>query len=81
MPENPPPRLGGDDSEGFEVDPLLCPQCQGKMRIIAFITDYAAVNRIIIHLKLPFVAERPPPLRIACQEFLMSVEPSTNYLS
>ncbi|MBM3285170.1 MAG: hypothetical protein FJY81_04795 [Candidatus Aminicenantes bacterium] len=25
----------------FEVDPLVCPQCQSQMRIIAFITDYA----------------------------------------
>jgi hypothetical protein len=41
----------------FEVDPLTCPQCQGKMCIIAFITDYAVVDRIINHLKLTFVAE------------------------
>lgn len=44
----------------FEVDPLLCPQCGGQMRIIAFPTDYAVVDRIIQHLKLTFVAERPP---------------------
>lgn len=44
----------------FEVDPLLCPQCGGQMRIIAFLTDYAVVDRIIQHLKLTFVAERPP---------------------
>ncbi|MBN1273070.1 MAG: acid--CoA ligase [Candidatus Aminicenantes bacterium] len=31
------------------------------MRIISFITDYAVVDRIINHLKLTFVAERPPP--------------------
>ncbi len=43
----------------FEVDPLVCPQCRGQMRIIAFITDYAVVDRIINHLKLTFVAERP----------------------
>ena len=56
----------------FEVNPLLCPKCQGKMRIIAFISDYAVVDRIIAHLKLTFVAERPPPPRVASQEFLMS---------
>jgi hypothetical protein len=30
------------------------------MRIIAFLTDYAAVDRIINHLKLTFVADKPP---------------------
>ena len=42
----------------FEVDPMLCPQCGGQMRIISFLTDYAVVGRIINHLKLTFVAER-----------------------
>jgi len=45
----------------YELDPLICPKCQGKMRTIAFLTDYAVVDRIIAHLKLSFVAERPPP--------------------
>ena len=31
------------------------------MKVIAFITDYLAVDRIIDHLKLVFVAEKPPP--------------------
>jgi hypothetical protein len=35
------------------------------MRIIAFLTDYAVVNKIINHLKLSFVADRPPPADIA----------------
>jgi len=29
------------------------------MKVIAFITDYLAVDRIIDHLKLVFVAEKP----------------------
>ncbi|MGD2246365.1 MAG: hypothetical protein PVI11_07455 [Candidatus Aminicenantes bacterium] len=58
----------------YEVNPLTCPQCQGKMCIIAFITDYAVVDRIINHLKLTFMAERPPPPRMAYQEFLMDSE-------
>ena len=44
----------------YEVNPLSCPRCQAEMRIIAFLTDYAVVDRIINHLKLTFVAERPP---------------------
>ncbi len=43
----------------YEVDPLVCPQCGGQMKVIAFLTDYAVVDRIINHLKLTFVAERP----------------------
>jgi hypothetical protein len=31
---------------------------------VAFITDYAAVDRIIDHLKLTFVAEKPPPSQV-----------------
>ena len=30
-------------------------------KVIAFLTDHAVVNRIISHLKLMFVAEKPPP--------------------
>jgi hypothetical protein len=33
------------------------------MKVIAFITDSSVVDRIINHLKLTFVAERPPPRR------------------
>jgi len=44
------------------------------MRIIAFLIDYAVVDRIINHLKLTFVAERPPPPHIVSQEFLRDPE-------
>jgi hypothetical protein len=51
------------------------------MRIIAFLTDSAVVDRIIDHLKLTFVADRPPPPHIAYQELLMAAESSAEYLS
>jgi hypothetical protein len=60
-----------------EVDPLVCLQCGGTMKVIAFITDYAVVDRIIDHLKLTFIAERPPPPRLAFQQYLMATEAST----
>jgi len=44
------------------------------MKVIAFITDYAVVDRIIHHLKLTSVAERPPPPSIAYHELLMDTE-------
>jgi hypothetical protein len=43
----------------YEVGPLLCPQCGGTMKIIAFLTDYAVADRIINRLQLTFVAEKP----------------------
>ncbi len=51
------------------------------MKIISFLTDYAVVDRIISHLKLTFVAERPPPAHLAYQELLMAAETSTEYYS
>ena len=65
----------------YEVNPLACPKCRGEMRIIAFLTDYAVVDRIIHHLKLTFVAERPPPPQMAFQELFMAAEASTEYSS
>ena len=65
----------------YEADPLLCPQCGRTMKVIAFLTDYAVVDRIINHLKLTFVASKPPPPHIAYQEFLMAAEASTEYFS
>jgi len=65
----------------YEVDPLVCPKCGGTMKVIAFLTEYAVVDRIISHLKLTFVAERPPPPHLAYQEHLMATEPGGEYFS
>jgi len=65
----------------YEVDPMVCPQCGGTMKAIAFLMDYAVVDRIINHLKLTFAAERPPPPHIAHQEVLMAAEASGEYFS
>jgi hypothetical protein len=65
----------------YEVNPMVCPKCEGQMKVIAFLTDYAVVDRIINHLKLTFVAERPPPAQLAYQEVLMAAEASSEYSS
>ncbi|MCK4931952.1 MAG: hypothetical protein KAT01_07290 [Candidatus Aminicenantes bacterium] len=39
----------------YEVDPLLCPSCGGKMSIISFIEDHKVIDKIIAHLKLTFM--------------------------
>jgi len=45
----------------YEVDPLTCTKCQGKMRIIAFIEDKEVINKILKHLGLWEIKARPPP--------------------
>jgi len=66
----------------YEVDPMVCPKCGGTMKIIAFITDDIAVDRIIIdHLKLVFVAAKPPPPQAINQELLMAADVSAGYFS
>ena len=63
----------------FEVDPLLCPSCGGQMSIISFIEDHKVIDKIIDHLKLTFMAERPPPFQVVQQELLMAAEERGEY--
>jgi len=65
----------------YEVDPLTCPHCGGQMRVIAFLTDFSVVDRIINHLELSFVADKPPPPLIAFQEVLTAAEAGSEYFS
>jgi hypothetical protein len=65
----------------YEVDSMLCAQCGGTMKVIAFLSDFSVVDRIINHLKLTFVADKPPPPQIAFQELLMAAEASAEYFS
>jgi hypothetical protein len=65
----------------YEADPLICPQCGGTMKVIAFITDFPVVGKIINHLKLTFVAMKPPPPHIAYQELLIAAETGGEYFS
>jgi len=41
----------------YEIDPLLCPSCGGKMSIISLIEELKTINRIIRHLELTSEAE------------------------
>ena len=49
------------------------------MRVIAFLTEYAVVDRIIRHLELTFVAEKPPPAHVFEQVAIMAAEESGEY--
>lgn len=48
-------------SKVYEVDPLTCPKCQGRMKIIAFIEDEEGIEKILKHLELWEMKARPPP--------------------
>lgn len=45
----------------YEVDPLVCPKCQGAMRIVSSIEDPSVIRDILKHLGLWLVRFRPPP--------------------
>ena len=52
--------LACPDSEASKRTAKRCPKCGSRMKIVAFLTAYAVVDRIIDHLQLTFVAEKPP---------------------
>jgi hypothetical protein len=45
----------------YEVDPLICPKCQGTMRVISAIDDRQVIRATLEHLGLWLVRSRPPP--------------------
>ncbi len=45
----------------YEVDPLVCPRCGGEMKVVGFITEPAAIKRILDHLRTRGKVSRPPP--------------------
>jgi hypothetical protein len=63
----------------YEVDPMICPRCGGRMRVVSFLTEPAVVDRIIRHLELMFTAEKPPPVHVFEQVALMAAEESGEY--
>jgi hypothetical protein len=44
----------------YEVSPLTCPKCQGRMKIIAFIEDEKVIEKILKHLGLWDLKVKPP---------------------
>ena len=46
----------------YDVDPLTCRKCGGKLKIVAYLHDQRAVRKILDHLGLSEPEqERPPP--------------------
>ena len=36
----------------FNIDPMICPSCNGNMKIISFIEDQRTIKKILMHLDL-----------------------------
>lgn len=51
------------------------------MKVVVLVKEYAAVDRIIDHLKLTFVAEKPSPSGVFEQVAIMAAEASAEYFS
>ncbi len=51
------------------------------MKVVAFLTNYSVVDRIIRNLKLTFVVEKPPPSHVFEQVALAAGERSGDRLS
>jgi hypothetical protein len=45
----------------YEFDPLICPKCQGPMRIISFIEEIEIIEIILRHLGLWDIRNHDPP--------------------
>jgi hypothetical protein len=45
----------------YEVDPLTCSKCSGKMKVISVIEDEEVIKKILKHLGLWDIKARPPP--------------------
>lgn len=45
----------------YHVGPLLCPKCQGTMKIISFIEWPDVIRKILVHLNLWDIRNHDPP--------------------
>jgi hypothetical protein len=59
----------------YLVDPLTCPNCGARLRILSFIDNPCIIEKILRHLKLWDSPERSPPLRRST-----TLEPDADFL-
>jgi len=60
----------------YLVDPLTCPKCGGRLRILSFIENPCVIEKILRHLKLWDSPERSPPPRRST-----TLEPDADFLA
>jgi len=64
----------------YEVDPLTCPKCQGRMKIISFIEDEELIEKILKHLGLWDFKARPPP-KVKASSLTISIDDSDSHVN
>jgi len=47
------------------ADVLACPDCGGRLRLVATISDRPVIEKILAHLGLPLAPPSPAPARSA----------------
>ena len=47
----------------YDVFPLVCPQCGGELKIVAFLTEADPIQRILIYIGEPATPPRIAPAR------------------
>ncbi|MGH7787515.1 MAG: hypothetical protein ACRERC_11650, partial [Candidatus Binatia bacterium] len=47
----------------FAIDVLACPDCGGRLRLLATIADHRVIAAILVHLGLPVDPPHPAPAR------------------
>jgi len=47
----------------YEALPLVCPQCGGELKIVAFLTETAPIQCVLIHIGEPATPPRIEPAR------------------
>jgi hypothetical protein len=51
------------EARSFLIDVLECPQCSGRMKLIALIEYPRVIRKILDHLGLPTTIPSPSPTR------------------
>jgi hypothetical protein len=62
----------------FAMDVLACPECGGRLRLIATINDPSVIEKILGHLALPTEAPMPMPAQVTTG-WLPGVEPPADW--
>jgi hypothetical protein len=63
----------------FAIDVLTCPDCGGRLRLIATITDHSVIKKILGHLGLPTAG--PTPMSAQVAGWLPGIETSADWIT
>jgi hypothetical protein len=51
------------EKRSFQIDVLACPECGGRLRLLATIEDPAVIRKILSHLGIATECPKPAPAR------------------